>query len=554
MKIISSKRLRPITTCCTFVLLILFLINVPDVFSQEWKYTVQPGDNLWSLSKKHLKSMRYWKKLVDLNNVQDPLNIPPGTTLLFPMEWLKSGSSVGVLAELTGEATIIERNTGRNIEARKGMFLWDNDILRTAADSNATLQFADGSKVLVQADSELKMENLMRFGETGMADTKVRLQSGRTHNNIIPRKGPGSRFEISTPSAIAAVRGTEYRISAEDNGESKAEVLTGEVGVASSGASQVVPEGFGTISFSDREPLDPVELLPPPDLSGFPSTITRVPFPLKLKLVDGAQQYRMQIARDEAFSTLLFDTTFPNGNIWGPDLPDGNYFLRIHGIDERGLEGMDSIHPLSIDAHPIPPLQIQPVAEAVLEEATPSFQWSEPQDVSGYRFQLAGDEHFKQLIIDQSSLIKTLFTPDQEIIPGVYYWRVATVNKKGKTGPFSDPQQFRRTPPSPDMSDAKLDTKEMVFRWRQGEPGQTYKCQVSRDTSFSNTLVDAEVTDPQYSLKSFDSGSYYIRVAVIDSDGYAGPFSPYQTIKVPDPPPHPLTFIVPVIFILIILL
>lgn len=554
MKINPSRSFDFTPVFIVFIFLTLFILNASNAFSQEWIYTVQPGDNLWNLSKKHLKSLRYWKNLAVLNNVSDPLNIPPGTTLRFPVKWLKSGSSVGKLVELTGEATVIERKSGRTVKAWKGMLLWDSDTIMTTVNSNATLQFADGSRVLVQADSELKMENLMSYGETGMAETQVRLQSGRVHNNIIPKKGPASRFEISTPSAIAAVRGTEYRISAEDNGDSKAEVLTGEVGVDSSGTLKVVPEGFGTISFNDRKPLEPVKLLAPPDLSGLPSSVIRVPFPLKLKPIKGAEHYRMQIAEDKIFSTLLFDNTFPSVNIWGPDLPDGPYFLRIHGIDEQGLEGLDSIHSFSINAHPIPPLQIKPGADAVIEEAVPAFQWSEPQDASGYRFQLSRDVQFKQLLHDESGFDTTIFTPDQEIAPGVYYWRVATVDKDNKTGPFSDPQKFRRTPPSPDMSDAKLDMEEMVFRWRKGEPGQTYKCQVSSDTDFSNILVDEEVKEPQYSLQNFTSGFYYIRIAVIDSDGYAGPFSPYQTIRVPDPPPHPLTFLVPVIFGLIIIL
>lgn len=537
------------------VLLLFFLFHPPTLaLSQEWEYTIQPGDNLWNLSKKHLVSVRYWEQLLELNGIKDPRNIPPGSTIRIPLAWLKAGSSIGRVVELVGEATIVSHLGGEVLPAGKGMFLWENDTLRTGAGSNATLEFADGSKLLVQENSELKMENLMRYGETGMAETQIRLQSGRVHNKVTPAAGPGSRFEISTPSAIAAVRGTEYRLSAEETEESRAEVVRGEIGVDSAGTSRIIPQGFGTITFMDRKPLEPVKLLDPPDLTELPSTITTVPFPLQLKPVAGAARYRLQIAENEEFDALLFDATFPSANLWGPDLPDGMYYLRVHAIDSLKLEGLDSVHPFTLDAHPVPPMPIKPADDEVLGEAKPVFQWSEPENVSEYGFQLARDDRFNRILLDEQRYGKTMFTPDREIEPGLYYWRVASIDRDGNKGPFGDHQRFRRTPPSPDMSDAAMDTKEMVFRWRKGEPGQKYRCQISRDPDFTSLVADSLLAEPRYSLKDFDSGSYYVRVAIVDTDGFAGPFSPYQKIRVPFPPPSPWSLLVPLGYGLMILL
>lgn len=268
---------------------------------------------------------------------------------------------------------------------------------------------------MLQDNSKLKLEKLVGYGTTGLAKTKARLEKGRTENKVTPKSGPKSRFEISTPSAIAAVRGTEYRLSAEENGESKAEVIKGEVGVNSFGVSEVVPKGFGTITYSDHKPLPPVKLLEPPNLTGFSSKITRVPFPLTIKTLKGAVQYRMQISKNEAFDGLIFDTTFSSAKIWGPDLVDGNYFLRIRGIDARGLEGLGSIHPFVMDAHPLPPLQLAPVKDAFVLEPNPTFKWSEPMDVASYRFQLAQDERFEQLLIDKSRYKDTSLTLASEL-------------------------------------------------------------------------------------------------------------------------------------------
>ncbi len=297
--------------------------------------------------------MRYWKKLQVLNDIQDPLHLPPGSKLRFPIAWLKSGSSVGLVVALTGDVKIIEHRTGRTIKAKKDMLLWDNDVIQTTGGANATIQFADESKILVQEHSELRLDKLTGYGTTGMAKTRARLEKGRTENRVTPKSGPASRFEIATPSAVAAVRGTEYRLSAEDNGESKTEVIRGEVGVNSGGVSKVVPKGFGTIAYKDRKPLAPVKLLDPPDLVVLPSTILRVPFPLIVEPIEGAKQYRLQIAEEETFESLLFDSTFAPFEMAGPYLGDGKYFLRIRGIDSRGLEGLDTIHPFVIDTQPL---------------------------------------------------------------------------------------------------------------------------------------------------------------------------------------------------------
>ena len=528
-------------------LLFSILACAANCVSQEWTYTVQPGDNLWDLSKKHLVSMRYWKKVQDLNQVTDPQNIPPGTTLRFPMAWLKSGSSVARIVYLTGKVEIVRRGTGQVQEAGVNSILWEQDTIRTAVDSNVTLRFVDGSTTLLQGDSSLRLEKLKGYGDTGMAETSVRLRKGRLHNKVRPRVGPGSRFEIETPSAIAAVRGTEYRISAEENGESKAEVVRGEVGVDSAAITRIVPRGFGTISYTDRPSLEPVKLLPGPDVSGLPSIITRVPFPLKLQPLAGARAYRLQIGTDNRFDTLLFDSLFPSKNLWGPDLPDGRYFLRVRGIDEQDLEGLDSVHAFLMDAHPIPPMRIEPVADAVLADPQPVFHWSEPQDVSGYWFQLADSDRFENLIIDLANHAENRLTPDQPLEPGGYHWRVAGLDLSGDPGPFSDSQLFRIPPPSPDLSTSEFNADELVFRWGKGEEGQTYRCRIARDQEFADIVVDEQVSEPQYSLKGLEHGTYYICVAIVESDGYEGPFSPFQTARIPGPPPSPWLLLIPVV-------
>ncbi len=517
-----------------------FCLEPPPALSQDWVYTVQEGDNLWKIGKRNLKSMRYWRQLVNLNRIEDPFHLQPGSTIHIPLDWLNKGASAARLTAVSGEAIVIRNNSDARVKAAVGMFLWRNDSIQTASQSNVTLNFADGSEVLVQAEAEMVIGKLMRYGTTGMAETNLLLESGRTHNKVIPASGPGSRFEINTPSAIAAVRGTEYRIGSNPDGSSRTEVLAGAVRLDSSGETDRLEKGYGAVTFLDKKPLPQIKLLPPPDLSRQPKKIIRVPFPITIQPIPGARHYRLQIAADKSFRSLLLDKTFPGTNLWGPDLGNGIYFLRINGIDENGLEGIYAIHRFNMAAHPVPPVPLSPAIDAVVENCQPTFRWSQPKGITRYHFQLGDNDRFTTLLADATTLNRPQYGLQEQLLPGLYYWRLASTDPSGQEGPYSDPQQFRCPPPRPDMANARLDKEKMVYRWRGSKTETRYRLQVSREEAFTNPSVDQELTEPQVDLHALTPGTYYIQVAAVAPDGFTGPYSLPQKVIVEPAPPHPL--------------
>ncbi len=534
-----------------FLSFALFCLQPSSAFSQEeWLYTVQKDDSLWKIGKQNLKSMRYWRKLVDLNKIKDPFHLQPGLTIRIPFDWMKKGASAARLIAVSGEAIVVRAGSGARTQAAVNMFLWHNDRIQTAALGNATLQFADGSEVLVQEGSELVVGELMCYGATEMTETHLFLKSGRTHQKVIPASGPGSRFEIATPSAIAAVRGTEYRIGTTLDGSSRMEVLGGAVQVDSRGETDTLPKGYGLVAFPDKKPLPPKKLLSPPEFVEMPPEIVRVPFLLTAQPVIGAKSYRLQIAAEKNFKTLLFDKVFPGNNLWGPDLPNGVYFLRINGIDEDDLEGFYTIRPFKMAAHPVPPVALSPTAEEVVENGQPTFRWSQRKGTKQYHFQLADNDKFTSLLVDVPDFKGVEYRYQEQLAPGVYHWRLASVDLSGHEGPYSDPQQFRCPPPSPDMSAARLDKGEMVYRWAGLQGKVRYRLQIFRDEDPTTPLVDKELAEPQFNLKTLAPGTYHIKVATMTSDGFLGPYSPPQTVVVESPPPHPLAVAGSVLFVI----
>jgi hypothetical protein len=50
--------------------------------------------------------------------------------------------------------------------------------------SAATVQFADGSRMLVQADSALTLDSMSAYHTTGMVDSTMRLHHVRIENDV----------------------------------------------------------------------------------------------------------------------------------------------------------------------------------------------------------------------------------------------------------------------------------------------------------------------------------------------------------------------------------
>ena len=437
-------------------LLAAVLLN-SAAMADDWIYTVRPGDNLWNLSETHLTSMKYWKPLQRHNNIADPLKIPPGSRLRFPVAWLKHQPATAMVVQLQGEAWLSSASGGSVQLLTNNTRLHTGDIIKTGPDGNLNIRFADGSELLVLSDSEVIMDSLSAYGKTGMVDTRVRLQGGRVDTRVRPSEGPGSRYHIITPAAVAAVRGTRFRVSADtDKPVARSEVTRGKVSVSGAGDSQLVPAGYGTIAEAGRPPQPPRELLPAPDLSPLPALLDRLPLQFTWEDVENAAGYRFQVAATREFKSLLADATTPTARATA-DLPDGKYMLRVRAVDRDRLEGLDAMRAFTVDARPEPPLLIGLGNGELIRDSQPDFSWSSTPADTAWHFQLARDADFNALVADLSELHKPHFQPDRPLPEGEYFWRVASYQGESTPGPFSDAQNFsfHPLPPGPDLAGSR---------------------------------------------------------------------------------------------------
>lgn len=515
--------------------LVFLLALVCPAKAQEWTYRVRPGDTLWDVAGEYLTPSVPWQRLQEHNRVADPYQLAPGSTLRIPVRWLHRQPARAKVVAVRGDAEA-QATAGRAAPVTAGMSLGSGAVVKTSPEATLSLQFADGSRLLLLGDSELLLERLTRLGRSGIADTRLRLRRGRIGNDVRHLRGPAANFIVDTPSASSAVRGTCFRVEADATG-TQTEVLEGRVAVSAGAKSALVRRGYGAVVAPDQPGVTPVALLAAPDLSGLVPAPQVTRAPLTWPAVAGARQYRVQISEHVRFDSLQVDTLVDTPGYALPPLEEGRYHVRVRAIDVRGLEGRDAVAQLQVDGLLQAPYSIAPVAASVVRTPDVALSWTQAPGAAAYDYEVAGATGFAQPIAHARVEDATSAALPQ-LPPGDYTWRIRSVDRAGRTGPFGDAIAFTLRPlaevTSIDGSAAEAGNRRHVtFRWPAGQPGQRYRFQMSRTPDFREVTVDETVSEAEITLPRLRSGTWYLRAQTIDADGFEGPFPRPQVVEVP---------------------
>lgn len=544
-----------LTRRTTVLAFLVWSLSLPvSLLAQDWVYTTVTGDSLWNLSEKHLDTVMRFKQLKKINGIETPKRLQPGTRLRIPMKWIRSNPVSAQVVEFRGTVELQRSNGDVAADLQPGTRIHLGDRLKAGPDSSAAVKFADNTIMTLHEDSVIRFDHLSAHGVTGMVDSRMHLLQGRMDTRVTPAVGPGTRFEIQTPSAISAVRGTEYRTSISDeNSASNIEVLHGKVAVSGAKKKTLIKAGFGTQVAQGKPPLPARKLLPPPQLEAIPERIRSVNWMVSWAPIAGALNYRIEVADEAQFNTILWQQFSQYYRSALPDFTDGRYFIRVRGVDELGLEGQSAVHSILLDAHPQPPVQLKPDEDFVLRGKAPELQWTASADASRYRLEIAADAQFKQRLLDRDDIDSTRFDTAEFSAIGEYYWRLTSIAEDGELGPVGTERHYEIKPVPdkvvPDMKTA--DDGKLVATWPAGTRGQTYQVQLAFDDAFSELELDEQTSEAKISFDPVSGQVRYLRVRSIESDGYEGPWGTVQRV---DPLPDNTVWLIPILSVLGLLL
>ena len=101
--------------------------------------------------------------------------------------------------------------------------------VKSTEDARAEIAFSDGSIIRVDANTQLAIDELKKDAQKGLT-ASGKVWSGKVWANV-NKVSKKSKFQLESPTAVAAVRGTIYRMTVMPDSSTKVAVYQGEVKV-----------------------------------------------------------------------------------------------------------------------------------------------------------------------------------------------------------------------------------------------------------------------------------------------------------------------------------
>ncbi len=332
-------------------------------------------------------------RLLQYNSISNGAILGAGDAVRIPLAWLKRQPQPAKASTVSGTVQLISGNTGRKIRLTEGTLIQVGDEILSASGT-ATIELADGSEVRISPNSRLIFNRLTQYGKAGMVDTRLRLNHGEIHTRVKPVMEGGARFEIETPSAVAAVRGTAFALQTSTKGTSL-QVTEGEVDFGAPGKTQRIPAGFGAnLSTQSSRGLSIRRLPPAPEINPLPPTLTQLPSTMTWQ-ESRAPLYRVDIF--DADSGRWVESREITGNSFDISrLDNGSYEIHLAALDNRGTAGMPAVIPVEVDLQARMASLMSPPDGDTVNDDMPEFRW-----------QLNGDNEVARLEIAEDKVVST---------------------------------------------------------------------------------------------------------------------------------------------------
>ncbi len=408
---------------------LLALIAPMPVAAEDWRYTVRPGDTIWGLCREYTLYEACWQELGPYNNIGNARQLSPGLVLSIPAEWLKQRATAASAIYVVGEV----RYSSASAPAKPLLVGTPLEIGTqvSVGEGSATLQFGDGSSVTMGAQTILVIDAMSAIRQTRSAATRISLPAGQIKVQV-PKTNPRTDFTVETPAAVAAVRGTRFRVESEVGDASmRSEVLEGRVAIESSGNEKLLAPGYGLRARQGQPLKEPVALLEAPRWN----LDCTDPGYVEWQPVSGAISYQLALLEDdEQVDRIIRKVDITDNSYTFEDLEPACYQVTVNAEDLAGFNGLESRRQLCYE----PPLAAPIIVQARLRGSRLKASWSEVDNAARYRLEIASDAAFEQPLLVEELTAAALNARLQQIPAGVHL-RVQALSEAGQAGEFSDP-------------------------------------------------------------------------------------------------------------------
>ncbi|MFC1474712.1 FecR domain-containing protein [bacterium] len=164
------------------------------------------------------------------------------------------------LRKVQGDVTVLTEAGGEWEKASEGETLASGAAVRTGQKSSCVLRWKSG---FMKVESLSKLEvSAMEESRPGGKKFGFNLQIGKIYANVDKLQIVDSSFYIKTPTAVAAVRGTEFFVYVEEDSTSIVGVIEGEIAVEAAGVETALSQDFVITVSPESAPSAPEPIIP----------------------------------------------------------------------------------------------------------------------------------------------------------------------------------------------------------------------------------------------------------------------------------------------------
>jgi hypothetical protein len=397
----------------------MLLSAIPALAGQDddapVRYVVRKGDTLIQLGETYLIRADHYKIVQRQNRIADPLAMPVGKVLIIGRNLLKYRPAKARLVAVRGQVL------AGQAQVSVGQSLDEGTQISTAASSFASLQLDDGSRISLPSNTQIRIRRLRSYVLGGSLDYDFDVIKGGIGSTVVKHKSGDDRYQVRTPKAVSAVRGTDFQSRYDvDAGTDFAEVVDGTLAVgAGTAAPSPLAAGNGLAVVPGGQIIREA-LLPEPSLIE-PGRIQADPLvAFVADRLAGAKGYRLTLAADAGFIDQIADVAAAGEQLSFANIPNGNYFVRARAISANGIEGIPATFAFKRRLNGI-------TASAGPADDGYVFKWTgEGEGTRRHHFQLFRGNLQTLPMVDEAALDGDRILLS-DLPPGEYYWRVGAV-------------------------------------------------------------------------------------------------------------------------------
>ena len=282
-----------------------------------------------------------------LNAAQNQISKWAGTPP--PVQQVKAGPQQANFTAIEGTVRVKKASSNSWINAEQTTPLERGDVVQTASDGIARINFADGSNYVVKPDSLIVIEE-NSMNQQQQTNVSVQVTTG-TVDLSTPAYTAGSKSDVKVAGAVAAV-------AAESSAQVRSDPKSDQFSLLAKKGSLDVTRNGETLKLTDydkvafattSEHMVKTKELAPPTLIAPSNMLPLFSAPNQPKQVDfswapvkGASLYHIKLSQNAYFTSTVLEKKVATTQFKAPSLSEGAYYWLVTSIDANGKESVES--------------------------------------------------------------------------------------------------------------------------------------------------------------------------------------------------------------------